>query len=1839
MNEKEFILADILVVDDEATNLRLLRHTLTEFGYRVRAAPSGKFALQFVQFSIPDLILLDIRMPEMDGYEVCRRLKADPQTAEIPVIFLSAAQDVAYKMKAFELGAVDFVSKPFLAEELIARINTHLELRDLQKRLEERVEQRTQELAMEKDRLARITATTPTGIYIINREGRVSFVNDRAKEILMLDGNSFEPQDGDLGWQSFDLDGNVVPDDESVASLVDQTGKPVFGIVREIVWPDQEVHKFLSINAAPLIKEDGQIDEVVVAFQDITQQLETERELRASEERYRGLFESVPVGLFRTTPEGQVLDANPAMIEMLSYPSRQELLEASATDFYVDPADRQIMKEELNQGGLLHAAQIRHRRYDGSVIWVEGHTQIVRDAKGNETHEGVIIDITERKQAEQDLLESEERFRSIFDNAPITIAQVDLQGHPVVSNPAAQELFGYTGDELAAMVFTDFTHPDDADLDMDLFQELAAGKRDQYSLEKRYIRKDGQVITSNLSVSMIRDERGNPVSAIGMVEDISERKLAEKALEEARRFNDNLIQTANVMIVGLNNLGEVQLFNPMAEEISGYSFEELRGGNWFATLVPQKRYPEVWEEFNRLREGGLPKLFENPILTKEGEERFVSWSNNEIRDNGEIIGTISFGIDITERKHAEKALTESEDRYRTLVENIDDLIYRIEFFPQRRFTYVSPSATQITGFTPEDHYADPDLGIKLVHPEDRHLLDQYFSREVAVPDIIVLRWIKKSGDVIWTEQRNTLIFDDQGILTAIEGIARDITSVKQAELALQESEAHYRTLFESAMDSIFIMEGETIIDANQATLEMFDVELDDFIGKTPFDFSPEKQLDGRKTREKGLVYLASTERGKRQRFEWIHQRSDGSTFDVEVSLNPIDLKGKSHLFAIVRDISERKLAEKALQDSESRFRAIVEDQTEMIVRWKPDGVRTFVNQSYCRFFDTPKDDIIGTSFYPLILEEDRKAVQDRIDRLSVEHPVSTDEHRVNLPDGNFGWQEWTDRAFFNEQGEVVELQSVGRDVTERILANEALRRNEELLKETGQLAKTGGWSLDIKTMEPFFTEETFRLYGLPVTSPPKPEEGMNFYAPEAQPLIQQAVADAVENGTPFDLEVPFISAKGEHLWVRTMGQVQYEEKTVVRLFGAIQDITERKQSEEALQNYAKRLEILREIDQGILTAQSPRDLAQFAIHQLRKLLSCQNASVTIHNLESQEAELIALDTDVDVSAEIGDRFPHVENEWHRELVQKGEIGRSSGSGGPFEGGIHTYLHFPLLAQKELIGVLNLGFVKKDPMTEEQLSVAQEVANQLAIALQQARLTEAEIQRREEAETLALATASLTQTLQLEAILNVILNYLGRVIPSDSNTVFLIDGESIIGVATRGLIDPAVVINQEFPLTDNLLADIRKNRTPIILEDTHADSRFKRWGDTNYIRGWMGIPLIVRDEVIGFITIDSEEINAYSEREATLAQAFANQAAIAIQNARLLEQTQQHADELERRVADRTRELTTLFDISSMASQSLDLDTLIPKALDQILAALDSKIGGIHILDDEMQSLRLVYQKGLSQRLDNVEDIVPLGRGMFGQIMETGEPLHSADVSTDSRNYVNFEENLAYFGAPMKAIGRTIGVINVFRDSAKGEHDYTEEEKALIISIAEQVGAMIESTQLRDQAEQAAVWEERQRLARDLHDAVSQTLFSASVIAQTLERSWERDIDLVRQNLVELQKLTQGALAEMRNLLLELRPGSLEQTPLVDLLQQLADGFSGRTQTSIDITISHCEVLPTEVKIMFFRMAQEALNNIIKHARAKNVWVRYECKMVKPSYLSKMMAAVSISIINRLVTMD
>jgi DNA-binding response OmpR family regulator len=143
----------ILVVDDTPANLHLLTNLLKEHGYTVHPASDGELSLRFAQTTLPDLILLDIRMPGMDGYEVCRRLKAEERTASVPIIFISILEDERDKVKGFQMGAVDYITKPFQPEEVLARIKTHLRLRELTERLERAVDERTGELTDANQRL------------------------------------------------------------------------------------------------------------------------------------------------------------------------------------------------------------------------------------------------------------------------------------------------------------------------------------------------------------------------------------------------------------------------------------------------------------------------------------------------------------------------------------------------------------------------------------------------------------------------------------------------------------------------------------------------------------------------------------------------------------------------------------------------------------------------------------------------------------------------------------------------------------------------------------------------------------------------------------------------------------------------------------------------------------------------------------------------------------------------------------------------------------------------------------------------------------------------------------------------------------------------------------------------------------------------------------------------------------------------------------------------------------------------------------------------------------------------------------------------------------------------------------------------------------------------------------------------------------------------------------------------------------------------------------------------------------------------------------------------------
>jgi signal transduction histidine kinase len=301
----------------------------------------------------------------------------------------------------------------------------------------------------------------------------------------------------------------------------------------------------------------------------------------------------------------------------------------------------------------------------------------------------------------------------------------------------------------------------------------------------------------------------------------------------------------------------------------------------------------------------------------------------------------------------------------------------------------------------------------------------------------------------------------------------------------------------------------------------------------------------------------------------------------------------------------------------------------------------------------------------------------------------------------------------------------------------------------------------------------------------------------------------------------------------------------------------------------------------------------------------------------------------------------------------------------------------------------------------------------------------------------------------------------------------------------------------------------------------------------------------------------------------------------------------HQHNLEQRAVKRTRELQMLLDVAGAANRSLDLDETLKTTLDLLVDLSDATRAGVMLPSETSGKLE-------TRMLRPEQAISPVE---LAQIIQACEAV----VASREPLYVmpEFEQGFIAPGAllPLQVRDRTLGVLIIL--GAEGEQ-FGSEQLALFKSIAEQLGVAVENARLYERAEQEAVATERNRLARDLHDAVTQTLFSASLIADVLPKIWERNPETGKQKLEDLKILTRGALSEMRTLLLELRPAALIEMDLGDLIRHLANAFTGRSRIPVVFTLDGQLDPKPDVKEAFYHITQEALNNINKHAGASEV---------------------------------
>ncbi|HML21038.1 MAG TPA: GAF domain-containing protein [Aggregatilinea sp.] len=407
--------------------------------------------------------------------------------------------------------------------------------------------------------------------------------------------------------------------------------------------------------------------------------------------------------------------------------------------------------------------------------------------------------------------------------------------------------------------------------------------------------------------------------------------------------------------------------------------------------------------------------------------------------------------------------------------------------------------------------------------------------------------------------------------------------------------------------------------------------------------------------------------------------------------------------------------------------------------------------------------------------------------------------------------------------------------------------------------------------------------------------------------------------------------------------------------------------------------------------------------------------------------------------------------------------------------------------------------------------------------------------------------------------------------------------------------------------------------------------------------FISMPLIYQDSLIGSINLGIEDGMPVEDQYIETVQEVANQLAVAIQQARLHEQVRVANVQLEHRVSERTAELVVankllkreirehrrteqaereqrtlaeaLRDTSAALNRTLNLEEVLERILEQLGRVVPHDVANIMLV--ERGRARIAGSHGYNERtLDPnlltqtyaIDDHPNLRR-----MAMTRQPLAISDTdNADTSEWAAWPGDAwlrSYAGAPIHWNEEIIGFINL--ESATPGY-FTVSHAERLGAFADQASIAIRNAQLFAQAQELATLQERQRLAHELHDAVSQTLWSASLIADVLPTMWEANPDKGREKLARLKQLTRGALAEMRTLLLELRPTALVEVGIDDLLRQLSEAIASRTRAQINLNADEGCGLPADIQMVFYRIAQESLNNIMKHTLATQIDIDLHC---------------------------
>ncbi|WP_254564519.1 PAS domain S-box protein [Oscillatoria sp. HE19RPO] len=948
---------------------------------------------------------------------------------------------------------------------------------------------------------------------------------------------------------------------------------------------------------------------------DITERKQAEKALRESKQRYAELAQASPVGIFRTDLQGNCLYGNDRSFEMIGLSEQESMGLGWMNTLHPQDRDR-VMTAWLKfvQQGVPFNCEYRFLQPDGTVVWVVGQAGIEKDAEGNPVgYVGTITDITERKQVEAALQVSEERLQALLENVSVMISSVrvnwDRSWEYEYISPGAAALVGYTASELLAERDLWLSRLPREDFDAVLVNLKRILVEKAIEVEYRFRHKNGELRWLLQTLISRWDEAANCWMITAVTQDITERKQAEQVLADYNRTLERQVRDRTAELAQINHRLEQEIRDRQEIEASLRKSEQTLSAilENVGACIYIKNLNSQYIYMNRVGVewlGGVKSEvigFDDFKLFSPEMARFMQEKDREVIQTGSIIQSFDIGFvqhtnklhhyltskvplknpdgsiyaicgistDITELKQTEKALCLSEERIQALLNAIPDLMFR-----QRvDGTYLDVQSQEPIFSRPPKELIGRNLRELPIPESIKTNLFERFQRAVQTGTLQTYEHDMEQEDGVHSYEARIV----KSGIDEVVCIVRDVTERKRAEAALHESEERYRSVIAAMAEGVVLQEASGEIRTCNASAErILGLSQEQMMGKTSLD------LGWRAIREDGsafpgpehpaMVTLATGEPCANA-IMGVH-KPDGSLTWISINSQPLFHRGEDRPAAVVAsfsDITDRFEVQKALRESEARYRAILEDQTELIVRFLPDGMVTFVNEAFCRFFGVTRDEAIAHHYEPAIVAEDRESVAQFLDEISPQNPVVTFENRA-IARGELRWTQWVTRGIFDESGRILEYQAVGRDISDRKQIEEALSTSQHFLQKVADAIPHILYLRDLSTNTSLYLNQQSLCmlgYSPAELGDANPEWSLKRYHPEDRALFSQGTARflCLQDSDVLSTEYRFRHKNGDWRWLNAREVVFSRDPQGIptHILGSVEDITARKLAETELE--------------------------------------------------------------------------------------------------------------------------------------------------------------------------------------------------------------------------------------------------------------------------------------------------------------------------------------------------------------------------------------------------------------------------------------------------------------------------------------------------------------------------------------------------------------------------------------------------------------------------------------------------------------------------------------------------